>query len=151
MIRPALLVGVLGVVGAWLEPEVFRFSSFFLQPLRDVAGWVFIAAGVGLYLWSSMRMVSAVRGGRLDTGGPYAVVRHPMYSAWIVFLLPGVTLVSGAWLVFGSSLVAWVFFEKWAPAEEQAMAERFGREYEDYKAVTPSLLPFGRMGKGTSG
>jgi protein-S-isoprenylcysteine O-methyltransferase Ste14 len=117
-------------------------GPLFLQPLRLILGWMFVLAGAAFCLWGVLRMFPAVQGGKLDTGGPFALVRHPIYSGWIVFLFPGIALVTGAWLVSAASVLAWLAFRKWVPIEEQALLDRFGQPYREYMDRTPALFPF---------
>ena len=140
--RPAALLAVAGGLASRLEPEVFSMGVAFMQPLRSLLGWMFVLCGVVLCLWGASRMLRAVNAGELDTGGPFALVRHPIYSAWIVFLFPGIAMVSGAWLILGSAVLAWAAFRKWAPAEEEALLELFGQPYREYVDRTPALFPF---------
>lgn len=142
MVRPAILVALLGGIAAWLEPDVFRLAPGFMQPLRMLLGWMLTIGGVVFYFWGLFKMVPAVKSGRLETGGPFAMVRHPMYSAVLVFLFPGIALLTGAWFILVASIVGWLAFRKWAPVEEQSMLESFGQEYADYKAKTRALFPF---------
>jgi len=72
--------------------------------------------------------------------GPYASVRHPLYA--------GLSLTAvGVGLVLGSRrLVAggfgWLLVTRlWSMGEEKALAERFGAEYEAYRAATPAVIP----------
>lgn len=140
--RPAAILAVAGGLAGRFAPEVFSMGATFMQPLRALLGWMLVLYGAGFCLWGVVRMTRAVNSGGLDTGGPFAMVRHPIYSAWIVFLFPGIALVSGAWLILGSSLLAWAAFRKWAPAEEEALLELFGPPYAEYKRRTPALVPF---------
>ena len=142
MIRPAVIVAVIGGLAAWFEPDIFLLSPRLLQPLRGLLGWMFILAGTGLFVWGMARMIPAVKSGTFDTGGPFAIVRNPMYSAWIVFLFPGIALTSGAWLILGASPTAWIFFRKWVLVEEQALLDRFGQPYAQYRKKVPALFPF---------
>lgn len=140
--RPAMVLAFAGGAAAWLEPDIFRMGPLFLQPLRLILGWMFVLAGAAFCLWGVLRMFPAVQGGKLDTGGPFALVRHPIYSGWIVFLFPGIALVTGAWLVSAASVLAWLAFRKWVPIEEQALLDRFGQPYREYMDRTPALFPF---------
>ena len=81
--------------------------------------------------------------GNLVTGGLYRSVRHPLYtfSLLILWLSPSMTLNS---FVVCASLTIYVlvgiFFE------ERKLLREFGREYADYKANTPMLIPGLRFG-----
>jgi protein-S-isoprenylcysteine O-methyltransferase Ste14 len=76
----------------------------------------------------------------LVTAGPYAYVRHPIYSADILFAW-GITLV----LPKANILVcaAWLttIMMRWMILEEKALTEKFGEAYKRYQDTTPMLIP----------
>ncbi len=85
-----------------------------------------------------IRSAAGVEG--IITSGPYRYVRHPIYSADILFAwgialafpyLP--ILLAAAWL---SAVMA-----AWASMEEDALSERFPKEYGKYRKRTPMLIP----------
>src|SRR4029079_18604218 len=90
-----------------------------------VSGGMLIV-GVLVWLWSVALILRDVPRGRLITSGPYRLVRHPLYTAvallvlpWLGFLLdPGLGLVLGAVVYVGSRL--------FAPAEEAELSRTFG-------------------------
>jgi len=136
--RPAFLWAIAAALGAWLWPEVLRISN----PAGALSGWILIVLGGALYCWGLKHMVKAVKSGQLDTSGPFSLVRHPMYSAILVFVFPGIALASGAWLIVGSSVVGWLAFRRWAQTEELKLVEIFGQAYQEYRQTTPMLIPF---------
>lgn len=77
----------------------------------------------------------------LVTHGPFALVRHPFYTAWGLW-------GAGAALAFGSLAGALVFLAAWIPAtraraalEEEALAEAWPDAWPAYAARTPRFLP----------
>jgi protein-S-isoprenylcysteine O-methyltransferase Ste14 len=84
--------------------------------------------------------VVARAGHELRTDGPYAIVRHPIYTGVLGMLL-GTTLLNGfgRWAVAlaGGLVLVWVK----ARAEERLLVEVFPREYERYRQRTPGLVP----------
>jgi len=77
----------------------------------------------------------------LVTHGPYRLVRHPMYTAfillWVAFLL-----LSANWFIGFTGIMAFVWTTVIrTPKEEQMMAHRFGEEYLAYKKRTWRYLP----------
>ena len=76
---------------------------------------------------------------RLVKDGLYRYVRHPLYSAGLVFiwLLPFMTV-----RVLVINLALTVYVIAGAYAEERKLRSRFGPEYRDYAAVTPMFIPF---------
>lgn len=76
---------------------------------------------------------------RLVTTGLYRYVRHPLYSAGLVFiwLLP---LMTARLLVLDLSLTVYIVVG--AYFEERKLRQKFGLEYSEYAAVTPRFIPF---------
>ena len=126
-----------------------RLEAFAFPAPRWVR-WAGLALGVtsvGLFAWTHAVLgrfwstALQLRGGhRLITAGPYARVRHPMYTA-ILGWLTSLGLVAGSWapLVF-ASLSALNFMLR-IPPEEKMMLQRFGDEYRAYMKRTGRLLP----------
>jgi protein-S-isoprenylcysteine O-methyltransferase Ste14 len=77
----------------------------------------------------------------LVTTGPYALVRHPIYSS--VFLLYGGTaLASGeVHALVGLGLVIVAYARK-IPMEEKVLAAEFGPAWDDYRARTKAIVPY---------
>jgi len=78
-------------------------------------------------------------GGQLRTDGPYAHVRHPIYTG-VLLIVVGITVRSGSGLVLALAAVTVAFFHGKARFEEGLLAERYP-EYPCYAARTPRFLP----------
>jgi protein-S-isoprenylcysteine O-methyltransferase Ste14 len=72
------------------------------------------------------------RGHTIATGGPYAIVRHPMYAGAILFLF-GTPLLLGSWYGVALAPVLVVAFGWRAVMEEHTLAAQFPG-YADYAA-----------------
>jgi protein-S-isoprenylcysteine O-methyltransferase len=78
---------------------------------------------------------------QLIGNGPYAVVRHPIYSGFMLATL-GTAIAFGelsGLLSFMLIVTAWGYK---AGLEERAMLEQFGAEYERYRQKVKGLIPF---------
>ena len=73
--------------------------------------------------------------------GPYAFVRHPIYSGLLLALL-GTAVAYGQFAYFAAALVA--TFGLWLKSrmEERLMIEQFGTQYSDYRARVNAFIPF---------
>lgn len=126
---------------AWAQlgtPLLLRWSGAGACVLSVAIIWSSFAAlgrnyrgGVGL--WSDHELV---------TTGPYSLVRHPIYGAFVL-IMAGVWALSTSWLVGTSGLLLTLSI----PAlrlriEERDLKERFGATYSKYEQATPRFLPW---------
>jgi protein-S-isoprenylcysteine O-methyltransferase Ste14 len=80
------------------------------------------------------------RGHAIATGGPYAVVRHPMYAGAIPFLV-GTPLLLGSWIGLALSPILVIGFAVRAVLEERTLAAQLPA-YAEYAArVRYRLVP----------
>jgi protein-S-isoprenylcysteine O-methyltransferase Ste14 len=127
-----------------LGAEAFAATG---HPLMRTMGVLLTAAGIGFAVWARLHlgrnwgMPMTMRAEpELVTSGPYAFVRHPIYTGMLLALL-GSGLVAGPlwFVIFAAALV---YFTYSAVNEERAMAERFPAAYPGYRARTRMLIPF---------
>jgi protein-S-isoprenylcysteine O-methyltransferase Ste14 len=100
-----LLLGAL-VLYLWFQGGSLRRFAF---PAPDWLRWTGFALGitsVGLFVWTHQILgrfwspyLQLRPGHQLITGGPYARIRHPMYSAIVGWML-SLGLVAGNWTPF---------------------------------------------------
>jgi protein-S-isoprenylcysteine O-methyltransferase len=112
------------------------------------AGLVLTAGGIGFAIaarlwigsnWSAR--VTIKEGHQLIQNGPYALVRHPIYSGFLLAFL-GTAIVHGEIRgLYGLALSAlgWVLKLR---TEEAFLSEQFGNAYLDYKRRVRALVPF---------
>jgi protein-S-isoprenylcysteine O-methyltransferase Ste14 len=77
---------------------------------------------------------------QLITAGPYAYVRHPLYTG-LLAALTGTTLVSGDYGSLLGLFLAVNIFRLKAQREEQLLEAEFGAGYAVYRAHTGGILP----------
>src|SRR6266550_3014392 len=116
-------------------------------PLIQSAGILLTAAGIAFaisarfYLgqnWSSAVTIKV--GHQLIRTGPYAWVRHPIYSGLLVALL-GTSLARAKVAGLIALPLFWLSFWIKSRLEEQFMRKTFGEEYVEYSRSTGSLIP----------
>jgi protein-S-isoprenylcysteine O-methyltransferase Ste14 len=88
--------------------------------------------------WS--QAVTVKKGHELITSGPYALVRHPIYTGLLLAFL-GSAVARGEWR--GLVAVALVFGALWNKLrlEEKWMRAQFGESYEAYSRRVAALVP----------
>ena len=124
-----------------------------LWPTSLAAYWVGVAlviAGLAFAVWARVHLggnwsgtVTVKQGHELIRSGPYAYVRHPIYTGLTTALL-GTTLASGTLhAIIGLAIIVLAFVRK-SGIEEEFMREAFPGEYQRYSAEVPALIPFTR-------
>ncbi|MGZ9720392.1 methyltransferase family protein [Rhizobium miluonense] len=77
----------------------------------------------------------------LIRSGPYALVRHPIYSGLMLAII-GSAIARGD-IAAALAIIAVLYAVlRRVHIEESWMSETFGSAYADYKASTPALVPF---------
>lgn len=117
---------------------------------RGLVAWivagVFVSAGAVIGVWAGIRLGTNLtpnpiprEGGRLETGGLYRLVRHPIYTAVLSVGVGLTTLGASIWhLVIFFSLVMLLGIK--ARAEERLLREKYP-EYREYQARVGRFLP----------
>jgi protein-S-isoprenylcysteine O-methyltransferase Ste14 len=132
----------------WAASPIFSFAEYPLRTGPLVAGVMCLVIGLWLFYrshadlgtnWSITLEVREQH--RLITQGVYRRIRHPMYSALVLYSI-GQALVIPNWVAGPSNLVAFaILFALRVGAEEKMMVETFGDEYASYLAETKRLVP----------
>jgi protein-S-isoprenylcysteine O-methyltransferase Ste14 len=78
-------------------------------------------------------------GASLVEGGPYALVRHPIYSGLILSAF-GFALWRQGWLTLGYAALLLIFFDLKSRREERWLAEKY-LGYAAYRARVKKLIP----------
>lgn len=76
----------------------------------------------------------------LITEGPYARVRHPMYTVLTMFSF-GTALLTANFLAIGFAILLFIPFHFVARKEEQMLLETFGEDYSEYMDRTGRFFP----------
>lgn len=121
-------------------PFPFTLLSLFIQALAGAVVLVgLLQTGLGSFL--GLRQLAAPsdeREPRLVVRGLYRWVRHPLYTAGLIFLwLTPVMTVNV--LALDASLTAYIVIG--ALFEERRLLNEFGPAYQRYREETPMLIP----------
>jgi protein-S-isoprenylcysteine O-methyltransferase Ste14 len=138
-----------GIAALWLlTPWLDRFSLGAAAPVRLV-GVGLALLGIVLLAWVHKTLgdnwspsLEIRRGHELVERGPYALVRHPMYTAIGCALLGYAILSGNALVLFASPVPFAILVVSRLSSEEALLRERFGDDYLAYARRTKRLLPF---------
>lgn len=111
-------------------PAVFRIG---LGAPAMFVGMAMLAIGVPIWFTSAVQLLLLAPKGKLIQTGPFALMRHPLYTAVALLVLPGCGLLFDSWLGLAIGLILYVSSRRFAPSEERELAARFGDEYARYR------------------
>jgi protein-S-isoprenylcysteine O-methyltransferase Ste14 len=137
---------VMYIVGmAWIDlvsfslPDWLRWTGFALGIL-SVAFWTWTQFALDTQ-WSAQLQLR--QGHHLVKTGPYALIRHPLYSAMFGWAI-AVALLTANWIFTALAVLSIVLTMLRIPKEEQMMIDAFGDEYKTYMQRTDRFFPMKR-------
>jgi protein-S-isoprenylcysteine O-methyltransferase Ste14 len=120
--------------------SVSDFSAFLGLALTFIglafAVWARFAIGRN---WSGL--IELKKDHQLIRSGPYAIVRHPIYSGFMLATL-GTAIAFGEWSGLLAFVMIVIALGYKATLEESALTEKFGAEYDEYRRRVKRLVPF---------
>jgi protein-S-isoprenylcysteine O-methyltransferase Ste14 len=151
---PRLALGVLVVVlavrlgrRAGSSGVVFSRGIFTPPPALGWAAAAFTAIGIGFAIWARVYLgrnwsprPAVKEHHELVTTGPYAYVRHPIYTGIMLATLG--TALLGTVFAIVMFVVISITFAWRLNKEEKLMLELFPRHYPAYQKRTKRLVPF---------
>lgn len=96
------------------------------------ASVVLLIPGVVGWLWSVVLILRFVPRHRLITTGPFALVKHPLYTSVSLLVLPWAGFLLDSWLGAALGILLYVSTRLYAPGEEAVLATEFGSEWDAY-------------------
>lgn len=146
-----LVVG--GLLIAWRHAPWGRLLDLHLWPrsaLPCLIGLAALIAGLGFAVWARVHLgrnwsgaVTVKEDHELIRSGPYAWVRHPIYTGILAAVIGSAICVGTLRAVLGLAVITAALVVK-LRAEERFMRETFPGQYEKYCAEVPALIPFTR-------
>ena len=147
-----LHVGVMGLAFLFLFSH--RLDLGFLgQRFAPASDWLrtsgivltFVGAGIAIWARYSLGQYWSARvtlkvDHQLIRSGPYAWVRHPLYSG-LLLAMAGTALVVGEWRAVLGVVLAVMEFSRKAAKEEALLASEFGDQYQEFRKRTGFLVP----------
>ena len=150
--RLVTFAGFLLLFGLW-SPRYAAMTQLWRpttgqQWLLDLA----VVAGFAFSWWARVEMgdlwsanISRKEGHRLIDSGPYALVRHPIYTGIIFSAFATAALQGTLVALVGAAVMAFGWYLK-ARREEEFLLEQLGFDtYHDYAERTAMLVPFLRF------
>jgi protein-S-isoprenylcysteine O-methyltransferase Ste14 len=117
-------------------------------PWQFWCGAAVTAGGLAFAVWARRHIgrnwsaiVTLKQDHELVTSGPYALVRHPIYTGLLSGFL-GSAFALGRWSGLLAVAIVYLALLRKYRLEERWMRERFGMAYDAYRARVKALVPF---------
>lgn len=137
---------VLAMIHSWtIGSQEILSAPQFDNPLA-IAATMLAAIGLFIRVWgTSVLSISVVAGlslrkDRLITGGPFAILRNPLYLGTLC-IFAGYSLYFGVWFTSGFVLFHWLRYERVIRYEEETLRQEWETEFDEYCQKVPRWWP----------
>lgn len=124
---PFVVVGV--VLQVWF-PSVCEVGG--PSDALRIMSIVVLIPGLVLWLWSVALILTKAAHGQLITSGPYALMKHPIYTSVALLVLPWAGFLLNTWVGALIGIGLYLGARRYAPLEEATLAATFGPAWDDY-------------------
>lgn len=131
-------------IGIILVSIFCYFSTSAHGPYQLQLANVIIILGLVIRMYASGFVL---KNKELSTTGPYAFMRHPLYSGNILILL-GLCIINGfLWSFIMALAFFWCYYPTAIEYEDRKLRSLFPETWDDWASKTPALLPKTRGAK----
>jgi protein-S-isoprenylcysteine O-methyltransferase Ste14 len=121
--------------------EIFEVAAGIVAVLAAIGSVMLIMSAVKTLGKEWSLTARLVEGHKLATSGPYAYVRHPIYTGMLGMLLATGLAISHWLAVLAGLLVFVVGTAIRVRSEEKLLREAFGQEFDNYSRSVPAIVP----------
>jgi len=141
------LLWLAAIIISVMDLVILRHGRYNLTAV-EIAGAALLLVGLGLYGIARRALgeffseaVKIIPEHKLVTGGPYRLIRHPIYLGGILFGL-SIPMILGSLYGFIIMLAPIPMLLYRIRIEEKMLFSKFGQEYFDYASKTKKLIPY---------
>jgi protein-S-isoprenylcysteine O-methyltransferase Ste14 len=129
---------VVGVILNILIPSLFSVGGPSIAV--QIISLAILVIGVTNWIWSVILILTRVPRNELITTGPFALVKHPLYTGVALLVLPWLGLLFNSWLGVLLGLILYCGSRMFSPEEERTLSRKFGAAWDGYS--TSVKLPW---------
>ena len=130
---------IIGLVLNILFPAFFQVGG--PSSGLKILSIVLLIPGIFIWAWTVVLILTKVPKNELITTGPYALVKHPLYTGVAFLVLPWIGILLNSWLGILLGIVLYTGSRLFSHAEEEKLSKAFGAAWDAYgrKVLLPWL------------
>ncbi len=128
-------------IGFWVNGALGHPAILVNPTPLKIVGVALAVIGLGLHFWSMWILRKWWNKDELCATGPFRWFRHPMYAAWITFVLPGFAFYLNSWITLLFVVLLHPIWRFLVIREEKMMLDKFQDEYRVYMSRTGRFFP----------
>ena len=145
---PMLLAAALLLLPHFGHQNILFHRLFPASRTASGVGCLLILSGLGFSVWARIHLgrnwsgrITVKDGHELIQTGPYAIVRHPIYTGLLLAIIGSAVAIGELRALLAVALM-WVSYQRKLGIEERWMAGAFGAQYKQYQRRTCALIPY---------
>lgn len=120
-----------GLILNFLFPEVFSVGG--PTNVLLIVSILILIPGIIIWVWTVALILVKVPEGKLITNGPFAIVKHPLYTGVSLLVLPWLGFILNSWLGVVIGIVMYAASRKYSREEEAELLRTFGKDWDEYR------------------
>ena len=137
------LVGSGDKIGLFISPFLIiglilniMYPSFFSvggpPAVLIIISIIVLIPGIINWIWAVVLILTKIPRSELITTGPYAIVKHPLYTGVSFLVLPWIGFLFNSWLGVFIGIILYIGSRIFSGNEEKNLAETFGKSWDEY-------------------
>lgn len=98
----------------------------------EILGAGLIIAGIIVVASCGRKLLRSFNKEKLMTDGLYKIFRDPMYAGYLIFIIPGISLLFDSWLALTTIILNYILYLVFIRREHKYLEDKFGDEYKNY-------------------
>lgn len=127
-------------------------EMFVIKQIPDsviyVTCFLLLLIGIPFFITSVKTLLKGFPNGKLMIRGVYSIVRNPLYSSFICFIVPALVILTKSILVITTPVFMYFLFKILIKKEEEYLEQTFKQDFIEYKSKVCSVIPIKRFLKG---
>lgn len=116
------------------------FPTYKVNFLFQFIGLCLILLGIIIFILTMIQLIIKFNEGKLATTGAFSISRNPLYSCWILLIIPGLSLLCLNWWFILGSISMGITLNIFIKKEENMLLDAFGQEYLNYKKEVNRII-----------